>query len=231
MHSEFILNSLCIQITLTPMTQLPDSDSEPCSPYDYLRHGIVNGQFRAGKRLRAQEFAVALGVSRTPVREALGRLHQDGFVDQDSAGGFSVHVMTVADITDVFGVREVLEQEAARLALARMDDAWMELLAGLLAESDKQLRAGDATASIMVARKFHLAIAHRSGNALLSKLIEGISDRIHMVGVSLLDRVPARATAVLAENLAILDAFRNRNAEALQVAVREHIGASRNLIF
>lgn len=213
------------------MSHLPVADAELVRPYEYLRNGVVNGHFRAGQRLRALELAVAIGVSRTPVREALGRLQQDGFVDQDAAGGFSVHVMTAADIADVFGVREVLEQEAARLALVRVDDAWIDVLSDTLAQSEEELRSGDVTASIVTARRFHLAIAQRSGNALLLKLIEGISDRIHMVGVALLQRVPARAANVLAENQAILDAFRKRNAAALQVAVREHIGASRNLIF
>ncbi|MCB1999661.1 MAG: GntR family transcriptional regulator [Rhodoferax sp.] len=213
------------------MTQPLDADPELSGPYEYLRNGIVNGRFRAGQRLRAQELAAALGVSRTPVREALGRLHQDGLVDQDAAGGFSVHVMSASDISDVFGVREVLELEAARLALGRSDPAWVESLAQMLAESEQHLLAGDAPGAILAARKFHLAIARRSGNALLSKLIEGISDRIHMVGVALLDRVPARGEAVLAENQAILDAFRRQDAAALQAAVREHIGTSRNLIF
>lgn len=210
--------------------QLPP-DAAPPGPYDYVRQGIVRGQFRAGQRLRALELAEVLGVSRTPVREALGRLHQEGFVDQDEAGGFSVHVMTAADIADVFGVRAVLEQEAARLAMQRVDERWLGELADLLSQSERELEAGDAVASISVARSFHLAIAKRTGNALLLKILEGISDRIQMVGIALIDRLPARGAEVTLENRAIFEALRKADAAALQRAVQEHIGRSRDLIF
>lgn len=200
-------------------------------PYDYVRQGIVHGRLRAGQRLRALELAEVLGVSRTPVREALGRLHQEGFVDQDEAGGFSVHVMTAADTADVFGVRVVLEQEAARLALQRVDARWLADLGELLAESERHLKAGDAVASISAARSFHLAIARRTGNALLLKILEGISDRIQMVGIALIDRQPGRGAEVTQENRAIFEALCKADAGALQNAVQAHIGRSRDLIF
>jgi DNA-binding GntR family transcriptional regulator len=213
------------------MPSLSTTEALAQSPYDYVREGIVQGRFRSGQWLRAQELAAALGVSRTPVREALGRLHQDGLVDQDEAGGFSVHVMTTTDIADVFGVRGVLEQEAARLAMQRADPAWLDELAGILDASAQQLHAGEPIASISTARLFHLAIARRAGNALLLKLLEGISDRIQMVGLALVDRLPARSVEVLQENRSILAALRANDAAALQQAVQEHIGRSRELIF
>lgn len=201
------------------------------APYEYVREGIVRGRFKAGQRLRALELAETLGVSRTPVREAFGRLHQDGFVDQDEAGGFSVHVMTASDIADVFGVRSLLEQEAARLALQRVDEQWLAELGDLLAQSEGNLEAGKVIDALTSARRFHLAIAKRTGNALLLKMLEGISDRIQMVGLSLVDKLPARSVEVMQENRAILEALLQRDPAALQGAVQKHISRNRDLIF
>ena len=201
------------------------------SAYQYVREAVVSGRYKAGQRLLAQEIARAVGVSRTPVRDALGRLCQDGFVEQDQAGGFSVRSLSVSDIEDLFAVRRVLEHEAAREALRRVDDEGLAGLQAMLEESERQLQVGDAVAAIRLARRFHLALAGHAGNALLLQMIESISDRIHMVGLSLIERYPQRTQQVVQENRSILRALQARDEVALRAAVDHHVQESRALIF
>ncbi|HVR53420.1 MAG TPA: GntR family transcriptional regulator [Pseudorhodoferax sp.] len=196
-----------------------------------LRETIVQGGYRPGQRLLALDIAKKLGVSRTPVREALVRLCDEGLVEQDQAGGFFVRTMTLVDVEELFTVREMLEQEAAQLALRRVDPAWLAQLDGLLAASETAFHAGQAVAAIAAARKFHLAIAARTGNRLLCSMVESISDRVHMLGVALLADQPQRAQQVLAENRAILAALAIGEAETVRKAVHNHIERSRLLIF
>lgn len=210
----------------------PDAVADcPANVYSYVREAVVSGRYKAGQRLLAQDIARAVGVSRTPVRDALGRLCQDGFVEQDQAGGYMVKALSLADIEDLFGVREVLEQEAARQALRRVDATALHSLDALLQVSEQALGAGNAAAAISAARRFHLAVAGHGGNALLLQMIESISDRIHMLGLTLIDRYPTRAGQVIQENRAILSALQSGDEAALREAVHLHVQESRALIF
>lgn len=208
----------------------PDADGQSRA-YAHIRAGILHGSYRSGQRLRAQEIAAAIDLSRTPVREALSRLAHDGFVDKDSAGGFSVRTMTPADIQDLFQVREVLELEAARLALPRIDAQWLALTGTYLDEAQALLDAGQPAAALMAARRLYIAVAQRSGNGLLLKMLESINDQVHIVGASLITRMPERAQEVMAENRSVLDALRAGDADRLARDLRAHIRRSRDLIF
>lgn len=204
----------------------PDSQERA---YEYIKEGILAQRFLPGHPLRAQELAQALALSRTPIREALGRLAQEGLVERLGGWGFTVRALTVQDVLDLFNVREALEVEAARAAMENVSDADVANLEGLLAQSRRALDKGKLVESIRLARRFHVAIAQASGNRLLLQMLQGINDRIHIVGVALLASMPDRAKQVHHENLSILNGFTNRDARAVERAVRAHIHRSREL--
>ena len=179
--------------------------------------------------MRAQELAEATGLSRTPVREALSRLVQEGLVVRSGGWGFSVRTLELRDVIDLFRVREPLEQESARAAAGRIDLETIERLEGLLDRSAVLLEAGHEVESILAARRFHLAISEASGNRLLLQMLQSINDRIHLVGMSVVRSVPGRAREVLDENRRILDALIARDEAALEAAVRQHIRRAEEL--
>jgi DNA-binding GntR family transcriptional regulator len=179
--------------------------------------------------LRAQELAQALSLSRTPIREALGRLAQEGLVERLGGWGFTVRALTVQDVLDLFNVREALEVEAARAALEKIGDAEVARFDALLGQSRRALEKGKLVESIRLARRFHVAIAQASGNRLLLQMLERINDRIHIVGLSLVSSMPERAARVYEENVSILESLRSRDAQALERAVRTHIHRSKEL--
>src|SRR5690242_16860952 len=81
--------------------------------YDRLKRSIIDGAYRPGQQLKVLRVARELGISRTPVKEALGRLEQEGLIKREPGSGYSVRGLSVSDILNLYKVREALEVEAA----------------------------------------------------------------------------------------------------------------------
>jgi DNA-binding GntR family transcriptional regulator len=138
--------------------------------------------------------------------------------------------MTFQDVLDLFNVREVLEIEAAKKAVPNCYEGEIIRLSAMLEKSGVALERGKPIESIRLARTFHTALAELGGNRLLLDMLKGINERIHMVGLTILRHYPERPLRVLEENHRILSALKVRDAHALELALREHIARSRELI-
>lgn len=198
--------------------------------YRYIKARILDHRFPIGRRLRAQDLAEQTALSRTPVREALGRLEQEGLVRREGGWGFAVREMSLADVLDLLDVREALELQALSVAMPRIDSRIRAKLREHLADSEAALIAGRATDSLRLARRFHSAIAQAGGNALLTSMLESLNDRIHMVGLSLARRFPDRPREVLEENRALLAAIDQGDSRRAEKFLRQHIRRSRALL-
>lgn len=198
--------------------------------YRFIKARILDHRFAVGHRLRAQDLAEQMEISRTPVREALGRLEQEGLVRREGGWGFAVRELSLADVLDLFDVREALELQALAVAMPRIEARISARLREHLDDSEAALLAGRATESLRLARRFHSAIAQSGGNALLTSMLEGLNDRIHMVGLSLAQRFPDRPREVLQENRALLEAIENRDSRRAARLLRHHIRRSRELL-
>ena len=191
--------------------------------YDYIKEEILSLRLRPGARLNAIELASRLQLSRTPVREALGRLEQEGLADRDVGGGFRVHALTLKQIVDTYKVREALEVEAALEALPHLNDEVLDRFEKILRGSEALLAPATYARFILANRKFHAAIVEASGNAMLVQLMAPIADRVRLVGAMLIRARGARQREVLDENLAILAALRTRDPKQIEEAVRAHV--------
>ena len=125
--------------SLTPMTphQLsgsPPSQTLPGMVYQKLRDAILNGIFRPGQMLRQDEVAARLGVSRSPLREALPRLEADGIVVLHPRRGYAVASLDPKQITEVFDLRCLLETELARRSIVRRTEADIAVVYGIASE-------------------------------------------------------------------------------------------------
>lgn len=197
--------------------------------YGHIKGLIITAQCRPGQKLRAQEIADSLGLSRTPIREALGRLANEGLVEQ-AGWGFTVRRLTIQDVREVFEVRLVLELEAARLAVANLSAASADRLEAMLDEAERRFASGQVEEYLRRARRFHFAIAQVAGNRLLLGMLESINDRIERIGNILVQRVSTRAAEVVQENRAILKALKSRDAKQVDKAIRHHVERARALI-
>ena len=194
--------------------------------YESIRDRIINLELKPGSKLRAEELAKQLDMSRTPVREALGRLEQQGLVTRDG-WGYTVRAITFKEILDLFKIRESLETQAAVEACAHLDDKALGRLKLVLAKAEQFLKKQKMADFRAANREFHMMISAASQNDLLGSILLMLNDRIRLVSALHQDIMKNRARDVLSENFEILNALTERNAEKVEAAVLGHLRNSK----
>lgn len=203
--------------------QLLEAPNAQQTAYEYIKEEILALRLGPNAKLNAIELASHLELSRTPVREALGRLEQEGLAYRESGGGFRVHALTIKEIVDTYKVREALEVEAALEALPHLTDEMLDQFESILRRSEIFLAPDTYAKFILANRKFHSAIVSATGNKMLEQLMVPIADRVRLIGAMLMRSRAARQREVLDENLTILAALRTRDPRRVGEAVRAHI--------
>jgi DNA-binding GntR family transcriptional regulator len=108
--------------------------------YEYLKSNILSGRFKPGERLAEERLSEELGVSRTPVREALHKLEQDGLIEPLGGRGFCIPKDSLEEIEDLFEIRTVLEGYTLKIICDRITDEQIAALEGILKNTDDALR-------------------------------------------------------------------------------------------
>jgi DNA-binding GntR family transcriptional regulator len=147
--------------------------------YRAVREAVIRGDFQPGAKLNGSDLAARLGVSRTPVREALQRLIQEGLAENDDAGVVYVRKPTLENVKDFFELRARLESTAAELcAMRATPDEKAELRR--IHESLIAARATDdyVERGLKLNYDFHRAVQHASHNALMATAVEAIAAAI-----------------------------------------------------
>lgn len=192
--------------------------------YAALRERILAGELARGTRLRQASLADELGVSRTPLREALRRLSTEGLVEFSPNRGATVSELDFGDMRHAWSARVALEPGAARLAAERQDPA---SIAAMRAAIEMQRRAGgDRIESFAANRAFHLALAAASGNPHLTRFAEMLW--VPRIGVPIYQAQaaePAGPRAWAVEHDSIVDAIEAGNENLAERLTREHISA------
>jgi DNA-binding GntR family transcriptional regulator len=199
----------------------------PLSKKEYvrqqLRAQILDGRLTPGHPLRHEEIAAQLGVSQTPVREALWRLESEGLVEYHSHRGATVADLPENAITELYLLRAEVEGLASRLAADRVDDAAISGLRerheAMLADLDTWDPAELAAAS----REFHAAIAEVGGPAFLAGHIRWLWASYPVPPSESLWKAPENARTFLQAHEEILDALTRRDGVAAQRLMAEHI--------
>jgi DNA-binding GntR family transcriptional regulator len=189
--------------------------------YDQIRALILGGDVPPGTRLGQVDLAQRLGVSRTPVREALRRLAGEGLVDFEDQRGFRVAALALDDVVRRLEVRLLLEPGAARLAAER---ATAEDLEALAESIETERRAQTPAAIHDASRDFHIRIAAATQNREFVITLEGLW--IVEVGRRLLSSrqtTPRWQDADVREHEAILAAVRDGDGDAAATLMEEHI--------
>jgi DNA-binding GntR family transcriptional regulator len=179
-----------------------------------IRHRIVSGAVPFGARLSDRTLAAELGISRTPVREALGRLAKEGLVVIRPQSGSFVMAPDAAAIRAVCEMRAVLECGALRLAAGADPDRLAAALAPLVAGATLALEAADLLRAEALDSAFHAALVEAAGNPLLARAYRGIADQVGALRHRL-PRDAARMARAVAQHRRVLDlALAGRLAEA-----------------
>ena len=194
-----------------------------------LREAILNGRLPAGARLRQTELAAQLHISRTPIREALGRLQQEGLVEVRSRGGVRVPVLDLDQAVELYEVREVLDGLAARLAARRArprDVATLERALDRMARCLDRPNPGQWFAAHV---RFHEEIFRASGNGRLRALLPVVRLSVRHFHPLLL-RTERRLGQAYLEHRQIFGAIAAHDPEAAEREARAHIAGAREIV-
>lgn len=198
--------------------------------YNSLKKSIVEGVYRPGQRLRALRVANELKISRTPVKEALVRLEQEGLIRREQGSGFIVRGLSVREILNLYRVREVLEVEAARQAFAKVTPAALTALREALEDADKLLAQARYPDFLRASRRFHDLITAQTGNSVLQEILSNLGSRFWSIGTVVVSRHVQRAEEIRRENHAILDALGGGDPKAVERAVKAHVKGAANAV-
>jgi DNA-binding GntR family transcriptional regulator len=185
-----------------------------------LCEALQAGGYRAGDRLREEEVAQRLNVSRTPVREALGRLAARGFVEPAGGRGLIVRSLDTAEVLELYAMREILEGAAARLAAEHASppeiDALRDIEAAFAEATD------EAAEMARLNRAFHEAICRAARNRYLDNASRELQDWIALLGATTFS-VNGRPSTSHKEHLAIIHAIAARDGDKAEKLARAHI--------
>ncbi len=138
--------------------------------FDVLHRQIIAGKHQPGDWLRQDDIASQMGVSMTPVREALDLLVSSGLAERVPYRGVQVREMSAKDMADAYGLRLILEALTTREAAVHITPEQISRLKNILAEMKKHVKLNEMPQERQLSREFHAVIAEASGNELLTKL-------------------------------------------------------------
>lgn len=190
--------------------------------YENLKRAIVHGEFKPSSRIVETRMATALGISRTPVREAIHKLEREGFIRRDPKGGFFVAGLTLADIEETFGIRSVLESYAARLAAVKHRPEDLKPLERKLEEYQAQLDRGELWALPKINTEFHDLLYGLSRSPRLIRMISDLRDQIYRFRKAIL-KVEEMARTSNHDHREMLALIRKRDGEGVERIVKAHI--------
>jgi DNA-binding GntR family transcriptional regulator len=186
-----------------------------------LCEALQAGSYRAGDRLREEEVAHRLKVSRTPVREALGRLAARGFVEPAGGRGLIVRSLDISEVLELYAMREIMEGAAARLAAEHASAPEVNALRDL-EQSFTETSENDPTEMARLNRAFHEAICRAARNRYLDNASGELQDLIALLGPTTFT-VSGRPTTSHREHQAIVNAIAARDGDKAEKLARAHI--------
>jgi DNA-binding GntR family transcriptional regulator len=197
--------------------------------YEELRSAIVTQRLPSGTPLVEADVTTSLGVSRTPVREALRRLELEGYLERDDSSRLFVRRMTVEQLDEAFVVRELLEAFATRLAAERIADAELERLDILLAADVSALEAGDVEELARLNEQIHGVVLEASRNRTLSQVLRALRGRVFgLTAFAVGSRDDQEA--FVEEHRTLVRLLADGDGEAAELLIRSHLRRAHDVL-
>src|SRR5690349_10922257 len=187
-----------------------------------LRHDIIVGQLAPRAMLSEQDFAVRFGISRTPVREAMIKLAEEGLVEIFPQYGSFVAPIKLLDVFDSQFAREALECATVERAIERLDKAGDAELKAVIERQRASLRPQDRDAFFRADEDMHILLFKIAGHANAWRFVEGAKaqmDRVRHIAITL----PRKQASILAEHEAVVDRMLARDSRGAVEAMRVHL--------
>lgn len=189
--------------------------------YAVMRHAIITGLLEPGSAIREDMVAKDLGVSRTPVREAVRKLESEGLVNMHPAKGLTVTTFTRQQLIDIYYIREALEGMAARLAAQNASAIDLSILRQVVHDMEQANEGAELEQLQELTSRFHLHFCEMARNDRLFVMIKDLQDQIRRFTPSTLQH-PGRREEAMTEHLALLKAVEERDADNAEKIMRQH---------
>ena len=187
-----------------------------------IREMIRVGALEKGDKINERELSMSLGVSRTPIREALQRLSIEGLIKIIPHKGAYVSSPRLRDIREMFEVMSVLEGTCARMATEKMSDEQFAKLEFLHDQLEEHYKNRDHENYLQVNHQYHTYVQELTGNKILNNIINGIRLKILLYRSQQLYQ-PRRFDESIREHRALLEAFRKRNPLEAEILMKTHL--------
>jgi DNA-binding GntR family transcriptional regulator len=194
--------------------------------FEALVEMIITRELEPGQHLVEKDLADALGVSRQPVREALQRMHTEGWVDLRPALGAFVHIPTESEADQLLAARSLLEAESARLAAEHATPEQIEHLYELQHTGEAALAVDDEEVLVSANAALHSHIVAMSGNKVLADLRASVEHRVRWYYLPI---AQVRSKAAWVEHAELIEAIANRDAERAGTLMRAHTERTREI--
>jgi len=200
----------------------PERDVLSRQAYDALRDGILSRTLPAGSKLVMRDLVEQLGLSPTPINQALAALEREGLVESRPHRGYHVITLEPRDVVDIYTLREVLEGLAMRLAVEQRPTPLAASLKEVHAEQEACCRQGDLARYGDLDLAFHRTVWEASGNERLLRMAEMLMGQVRLL-ISTSAEVEGRLPASMAEHERILSHVERRDVANAELVMRLHV--------
>jgi DNA-binding GntR family transcriptional regulator len=205
--------------------RLPPADRIADTVYESLRNAIFTGTLQPGTRLSVPALAAELGVSRSPVREAVMRLTQERLAHEEPRHGALVAHIGPQKLAALYEVREVLEGLAARLTVENHGKDVVDQLAAALSDDERAVAIADVDSHVEADMRFHALLRRACGNAELVRMLDEIQTQVRLA--MLTTSVVAGPQSAVRDHRTIFEAIASGNPDEAERAARAHIARLR----
>ena len=204
--------------------QLVIADNIPLrdAVFETLREAILKGVLSPGQHLMEMQLAYQLGVSRTPVREAIRMLELEGLVNMIPRKGARVAAISEKSLCDVLEVRRALEELSVRLACTRMERDDLEKLDSINQQFIRACQGDDVVQIARIDESFHAVIYEAADNAKLLQLLNQMQNQMYRYRIEYI-KLKERRQILVEEHKKIIHSLARRDADAAAEAINTHI--------
>lgn len=212
---------------MTNLPQLDQPESLSKLAYNALRKSILASQIKGGVIYNEKSLANDLGISRTPVREALLELASQGLVTFLPRKGIVVKEFTKRDVEEIFEIRKAIElasvekiaKAPTKENLARLDEN--------ISLQKKAADSNDLQKYMELDRSYHLLFSELTGNRRMVQIVQNIRDMVHLMGLRALEGHPERVDEVLKEHSEVVEAVREGSVSVARELMEHHLEMSK----
>lgn len=197
--------------------------------YDILKEMVLTGKLEQGELYNEKSIAEVLGVSRTPVREALLELSREGMVKFLPSKGIQVRKITEKQVREVFEIRRIIEGHIIQSVAKALTPSEIKKIEAILKKQESLSRRNENSAFIETDKEFHLFLASKMGNQQMRAILQNLRDQIQVMGSRAI-KVGSRVDQVLTEHRRILSALKEGDGKRAAKELMQHLSTTEKIL-